>query len=108
MFRRLIITWLVVSILGYGMALAADLHAGLATDPVHASGDHATSSDAHANDADDAGCCDHCCHGVAHLLGLKRCDTFDLSAERGVFPLSPTVSPVSFSPPSLLRPPITC
>ncbi len=106
MFRRLIITWLVVSILGYGMALAADLHAGLATDPSHVLGDHATGSDAHVNDAD-GGCCDHCCHGAAHLLGLKRGDTFELPAERGVFPLSPAVSSTSFLPPSPLRPPIT-
>jgi len=66
MFRRFIITWFALSILGYGLAMAADVHNELSTDQTHIISDQLIDfSDAH-NDSD----CDHCCHGVLHLLGL--------------------------------------
>ncbi len=69
--RCLILIWLVASLLGYGWALAADLHGlgGVGFDPlmqVDAGGD------AHHADGGAGPDCDHCCHGSAHLLGLGR------------------------------------
>ncbi len=66
--RRLLLIWLIVSVLGYGIALAADLH-GLG-------GAHAGATlqldNAHGDDPDGGSATDydHCCHGAAHLLGL--------------------------------------
>ncbi len=64
MFRRLLICWLVISLQGYGLALAADLHGrshaqgvACAAAPDHDDGAHATDGD-------------HCNHGAFHLLGL--------------------------------------
>ncbi len=102
MLRRLLITWLVVSILGYGMAVVADVHNELATDQTHAIGDHATNP----GDTDDASGCDHCCHGVIHLLGLNSAETFNLAADRSILLIPYSVSLISFSPPLPLRPPI--
>lgn len=66
MIRRLIITWLVISILGYGMAIAADVHYG--EPPVNqvVLGDAGNISD----DPHSLSAYDHCNHGCFHLLGL--------------------------------------
>jgi|UPI000761A84A hypothetical protein len=103
MLRRLLITWLVVSILGYGMALAADVHNELSTDQTHTIGDHATNP----SDMDDASDSDHCCHGIIHLLGLNRAEAIKLSADRGVLRTTYPVSIVSSPPTFLFRPPIS-
>ncbi len=103
MLRRILITWLVVSILGYGMAVAADVHSELATDQTHAIGDHTTNP----SDTDDASDCDHCCHGVIHLLGLHSAEALNLTTDRSILLIPYLVSLTSFSPPSPLRPPIT-
>ncbi len=102
MLRRFLVTWLVVSILGYGMAMAADVHNDLASDHIHIIGEHVNNQ----SDTDDAVGCDHCCHGVLHLLGLNSTETFNLEADLGIVPASYSVSLVSFFPPSVLRPPI--
>lgn len=65
MFRRLIATWLIVSILGYGVALAADVHGEQSGESGYSQQDRAPAQDQHT-DSD----CGHCSHGVTHLLGL--------------------------------------
>lgn len=68
MIRRLIITWLVISILGYGMATAADVHYGESpADQVVALENSADlPNDPHILPAHD-----QCGHGYSHLLGLN-------------------------------------
>lgn len=67
MIRRLIITWLVMSILGYGMAFAADMHFGESpVDLVVLDDTSNTPGDPH-----DLSTNDHCSHGSFHLLGLN-------------------------------------
>lgn len=65
MFRRILVTWLIVSILGYGVALAADVHGEQRGESGYSAADPAPAQDQHA-DSD----CGHCSHGVTHLLGL--------------------------------------
>jgi len=68
MIHRLIITWLVISILGYGMAFAADVHyEESAVDQVVALGDSGDLPDEPHNLLAH----DHCSHGSFHLLGLN-------------------------------------
>jgi len=72
--RRFTLIWLIFSLLGYSMVLAADLHhmdhksdAGVA---LHLD----KAGNTHHGDKPNAPIpdCDHCCHGTAHLLGLGR------------------------------------
>ncbi|RDH92420.1 MAG: hypothetical protein DIZ77_00800 [endosymbiont of Seepiophila jonesi] len=100
MLRRLIIAWLIVSILGYGMALAADAHNEQSTDHTHEIGDNTT----HPADASDS---DHCCHGGIHLLGLTQAEAIKLSADQGIFWTPYPVSRASSPPAFLFRPPIS-
>ena len=72
--RRLLALWVLVSLLGYGSAWAMDLHEALS--PMQASGQFADVTTAvlpadrqHAPER--APDCDHCCHGLSHLLGLS-------------------------------------
>ncbi len=67
MLRRFIITWLIVSILGYGMALAADVHGELLSDDGYSTLDNVPGQDQHG-DSD----CGHCSHGTIHMLGLEN------------------------------------
>lgn len=103
MLRRFLITWLVVSILGYGMALAADVRDEMATDQTHVVSDQGTNP----GDTDHANNCDHCCHGVSHLLGLSGANTINLAVDHGLLRIPYSASLNSFSPSSILRPPIT-
>ncbi|MCF6282916.1 MAG: hypothetical protein L3J28_12045 [Candidatus Polarisedimenticolaceae bacterium] len=69
MIHRLIITWLVISILGYGMVFAADTHFG--ESPID---QVAVLDDTHnipSDDPHDLSANDHCSHGSFHLLGLN-------------------------------------
>ena len=66
MLRRLLVSWLIVSILGYGMALAADVHGELQDEASYSSLDSTADQDPHG----DSGC-GHCSHGATHLLGLE-------------------------------------
>jgi len=72
MIHRLIITWLVISILGYGMAIAADVHYGeTQTDQVVVQDDAGNlPDDLHVLPAHD-----QCGHGSFHLLGLSFAPT---------------------------------
>lgn len=70
MIQRLLITmWLVLSILGYGMVIAADVHTE--ESPV----DHQVVSlgdaDDHTGDLHNLTTHNHCGHGSFHLLGLN-------------------------------------
>lgn len=103
MLRRFLVTWLALSILGYGMVVTADVHSDLSTDQVHAIGDHTPNP----NDLDDSSSCDHCCHGIIHLLGLNNAETSNLAASRSILSNPYSVSLISFPPPPLFRPPIS-
>ena len=65
MIHRLIITWLVISILGYGMAIAADAHYG------ESSVDQVMMLDDTPDDPHNLSTYDHCSHGPFHLIGLN-------------------------------------
>jgi hypothetical protein len=103
MLRKIIITWLIVSILGYGMALAADVHNEVMADHYHVIDDNVTSS----SDSTDNTDCGHCCHGISHLLGLCYNNTINQTTTRHLIETSYSVSLISFSPHVYLRPPIT-
>lgn len=68
MFRRVIATWLIMSILGYGTVLAADVHGetGQTEHPAQILSD----GDSQPEPMDQQADSDHCCHGAAHLLGF--------------------------------------
>ncbi len=67
MIRHLVITWLAISILGYGMVSAADVHYGEPQADQITLGDMANlPDDSHSLPAHD-----QCGHGCSHLLGLN-------------------------------------
>ncbi len=105
MLTRILKIWLIVSILGYGMALAADVHGELAADDVHLSAD-GTDNPLPGDSADDSDC-NHCAHGTSHLLGLNCTSSIPTIGSRSISLSGYLLSWYSFSPPSLLRPPIT-
>jgi hypothetical protein len=65
MIKRLIITCLVITILGYGMVVAADAHYG------ESSVDHVMMLADTTDDPHDLSTYDHCSHGSFHLIGLN-------------------------------------
>jgi hypothetical protein len=67
MFRRILVIWLIVSILGYGVTLAADLHGEQYGESGFSTAEPEPAQDPHA----DTGC-GHCSHGALHLLGLAN------------------------------------
>ncbi|WP_457676309.1 hypothetical protein [Thiolapillus sp.] len=101
MLRRFIIIWLVLSIFGYGVALAADVHGEQAAE-IGISLDH---GDDDGGNHDDTGC-HHCSHGISHLLGIRSEPGFSLNQGSRVLVGTASASFDSHSPPSLLRPPI--
>lgn len=105
MLNRLLITWLMMTILGYGMALAADVHHDRMAPLSHAM-DNSGGVD-HPSHSDDDGTAnhDHCYHGNAHLLGLKINTDFDFSTGQSMLSLLYTDSFISSTPTRLLRPP---
>ena len=84
MIRRLLALWLLVSLVGYGSLWAMDLHGAGVAD--HHSGQQSAgiadgdsrvgdgaSMELTADQALESACasaCDHCCHGMSHLIGL--------------------------------------
>lgn len=101
---RLLSIWLIVSILGYGMALAGGRHAEPAdhSGHVHALGAGTDNAD-HTQAPNDP---DHCCHGISHLLGFT---TEMAAAEQPASPHHASArSPAFYSTISLpdLHPPI--
>jgi len=101
-YRHLLITWLVVSLLGYGIALNADMHHDLDTDQTHTIVDHAANPD----NTDDGSSDDHCCHGIAHLLGLSSSRVHSVQTNNSVLLITYSASLISPPPLSLFRPPI--
>ena len=101
MFCRLIATLLIVSILGYGLALAADVHGEL-------SGESPAfhQLDDHGQEAHDGVDCDHCSHGAVHLLGMERRLVLDLAPAADSHAGCYRDDSTSFSPALFLRPPI--
>ena len=94
MSRRLIALWVLLSLLGYGTAWAWDMHespvgagaltqakadatmiTGAVSDAVADAIDGAMAGALHSDLPGDHASgpdCDHCCHGLSHLLGLSR------------------------------------
>ncbi len=103
MLSRLLKIWLIVSILGYGMVLAADVHDELRVDnDIQLSSGNADSPD---SSTDDTGC-HHCAHGISHLLGLSYTGGIAVGTTCDTLHQGHSLTWYSFSPPSLLRPPI--
>ncbi len=101
MLRRLLLIWLVTSILGYGMALAYDAHETQVNDSVAAS--DLVSSAIDADHCDDG---DHCCHGVVHLLGLGYRPALGLNFDNAAPAVAEGANLHSLAPMALFRPPI--
>lgn len=99
--RYFLIFWLILSILGYGIAMAADMHAGLHGEDHQLTADHPA-----PHDADHEAGCDHCCHGFMHLLGLPKSHAFELVSCRVSVQTPYRVKSTSSPPSSLFRPPI--
>ncbi|GEM_PF-2549620 len=100
--RRLLAVWISLSILGFGMAVAADAHPPMADqapfvgEPSHDGGQ-----------ADPgAGCGDCCGHAAAHLLGLTAAEAFPPLPFSGVFRARFSPAATAHTPEALLRPPI--
>ncbi len=105
MFARFLKIWLIVSILGYGIALASEVHnEPVDNKVVQLSADHPQSDT--VNDVTDDSDCNHCGHGTSHLLGLCFIDKVYVIHSDSILLGYHTVSRYSFSPPSLFRPPI--
>ena len=104
MLRVLLIFWLVISNLGYGMVVLADAHGDTFLDSESLFSHHpAHNADHQESEAD----CDHCCHGLIHLLGLINTDMFGLTASLAGM-RTPYAAPSTTPPPiELYRPPIT-
>ena len=66
--KRIISLYLLISVLGYGFAVASDFHNQVIDTGEHSHliSDDAEHDDEHSSFNDP----DHCCHGVSHLLGL--------------------------------------
>ena len=92
----LFVVWILVSIIGYSLALSFDVHEQHNDQQAHAfvQHDHDMSIDY-----------DHCCHGSVHLLGLNSIDLFDFSIVSACPPCRYSV--IAVQPPSfpLFRPP---
>ena len=71
MLRGLIISWLILSILGTGMAVAIDFHDESLPEQAQLLNDHSGLSDQSESDA----LHDHCSHASFHLLGLNSVPT---------------------------------
>ena len=68
MLRRIIAIWLIMSILGYGTVLAADVHDETGQAESHAQ--ILADGDSQPEPMDQQTDSDHCCHGISHLLGF--------------------------------------
>jgi len=64
--RRLIILWLILSTLAYGVAWAFDDHGAELGSHSHVSGTATQQADNNEAEPD----CDHCCHLFSHLVGF--------------------------------------
>ena len=102
MLHRFFLIWLILSMLGYGMVLAVDVHDAQIQAPESIA---ATHEDGQEVNHVGLACCDHCAHGSAHLLGLHA--AFDFQIAPVGAPIRGDYRPVLRSPPfqELLKPP---
>ena len=101
MFKRLLMIWLITSILGYGSVWAFDGHADEVNEHQGVVGDVG-----HSPDGDgDHPSCDHCCHASAHTIALSpfQSSTAYSGNCTGYTPYLDTLSFNTTSPPD--RPP---
>ncbi|GMR09020.1 MAG: hypothetical protein BMS9Abin26_2032 [Gammaproteobacteria bacterium] len=77
MLRRLLTIWLIISTLGYGSAMATDLHEDETDESYqpyqyqHDSLNNNTLPDDNPDPEPQTFLsCDHCCHGAAHVVGI--------------------------------------
>jgi len=106
--RRLLALWVVVSLLGYSSAWAMDLHQSLSNDDEsgHSSMLAAASGADQPTEHDSASNCDHCCHGLSHLIGLSGSTAGAVMAAQASTILPPSVAFRSHTRAPDLRPPI--
>ncbi len=104
MLKHLLITWLVTSILGLGMAFASDVHIEQPVSHTHQLFD----SSAPVPDQD-GGNSDyfHNCHDAIHLLGLNISHEFATPVAFNALNVRYSASFIPLPPNSLFRPPIT-
>ncbi len=102
MLRRLLLVWLVTSILGYGMALAYDLHGQPGDTAAVTTGHLPPADDDHHSDDGD-----HCCHGAVHLLGLGQQPLPGLEIDTVTPDAIAVIDARSLTLATPLRPPIT-
>ena len=113
---RLLVAWIVLSLLGYGTMAHMDIHSLDSDAPadsalVYAMGQGGQLDDGglHSEEGQgsgiDSSCC-HCCHGAAHLLGLARLLHLGFPRQRVLLPLQPQAPFSSRISAPLLRPPI--
>ena len=104
MLRSLLIVWLLISNLGYGMALLSDVHGGASLNTDTLSPHHLSHATDHLDTEDE---CDHCCHGLTHLLGLIKTDSLGPTVTQATI-ATPYSPPFTAPPPKKpFRPPIT-
>lgn len=105
MFRRFIATWLMLSILGYGMAVVANGHhdgEAQSGSRMHLLSD-VNPDTGHPDQQADT---DHCYHSIAHLLGLTQETTLSQIANPGLPDVVHIAHLHSLFLPPAFRPPI--
>jgi len=103
MLHRLFIISLSVIILGYGVLASANVHIDIATDHEHASESYSLGQAGFDQTDDD----NHCCHGLAHLMGLNFVQKISLNQNGTSTQAHYSKSYISFPPNKHLRPPIS-
>lgn len=103
MFRRILLSWLVVTILGYGMALSASVHHNQSPEASHSIESHLTAD--YSGQHDNSGDHDHCYHGSSHLVGLNIESVFDFASGRAILDTLYRYSIVNSPTFPFLRPP---
>lgn len=101
MLRNVFITWLIVSILGYGLGVVANAHDDSTSDKAQ------ISAHVHHDDTDAGADGDHCCHGTFHLLGSVASEMPPVIVSANNSQITFTVSFSSILPNIPIRPPIT-
>ena len=105
MIQKILISWLIITILGYGLALSIDVHNVKVPDvavgiDIHNIGDHSDHQD-----SDTAKNHNHCSHGSSHLLGLNFDSLFNLPIDKSIYLARHSISLVTSPSSRLLRPP---
>ena len=106
--RRLLALWVLLSLIGYSSAWAMDLHHPLLNgdESGQSSMLAAGSSADQPAEHDSAPDCDHCCHGLSHLIGLSGSTAGIVMVTQTSTILIPSVAFRSHTLAPDLRPPI--